>query len=212
MTDTCFVYCITRNFISNCMVKKMRLRVKFGLKIAYFSYREKEDYRGGWERTWFGPRLAFRMIRWKVRWGIGEQGMSDRRKSGMSCPPLRPCRLSSCFSLPNYNLICGWRHLTIHTRACKMTSTAVWQCITCLEGQQGSLSFNNMQGMGAFMTHVMGIIMAHGPVWDSLFLFHFRWCLTGSSERDVWLLSLVYSFIAFFVVTLSDHATSRYKG
>lgn len=106
---------------------------------------------------WFGT------ISWKEKQEIEKRRMSDRSKSGMSCPPLRPCRLSSCYSLPKYNLIWGWRHLAFHTRACKMTSTAVWPCITCLEGQQGSLSFNNMEGMGVLMTHVMGIIMAHSP-------------------------------------------------
>lgn len=110
-----------------------------------------------------GHGLPSRMISWKVRRGIERRRMSDRRKSGMSCPPLRPCRPSSCYSLPNYNLIWGWRHLAIHTRACKMTSTAVRPCITCLEGQQGSLSFNNTSGMGVLMTHVMGIRKAHSP-------------------------------------------------
>lgn len=101
------------------------------------------------------------MLNWKLRRGIEKRRMSDRRKSGMSCPPLRPSRLSSCYSLPNYNLILGWRHLAIHTRAYQMTSTAVWPCITCLEEQQGSLTFNNTKGMGVLMTHVMRIIMAY---------------------------------------------------
>lgn len=103
------------------------------------------------------------MLNWKLRRGIEKRRMSDRRKSGMSCPPLRPSRLSSCYSLPNYNLILGWRHLAIHTRAYQMTSTAVWPCITCLEEQQGSLTFNNTKGMGVLMTHVMRIIMAYIP-------------------------------------------------
>lgn len=107
--------------------------------------------------------FPLRMLNWKLRRGIEKRRMSDRRKSGMSCPPLRPSRLSSCYSLPNYNLILGWRHLAIHTRAYQMTSTAVWPCITCLEEQQGSLTFNNTKGMGVLMTHVMRIIMAYIP-------------------------------------------------
>lgn len=115
--------------------------------------RKKREYGGGCKRPQFGMTLFFKNE--KLEREDGE--MSDRRKSGMSCPPLRPRRLGSYCTLPKYNLICALRHLAIHTRACTMTSTAVWPCITCLERQQGSLSFNNMQCIGVLMTHVKGI-------------------------------------------------------
>lgn len=120
--------------------------------------RKKREYGGGCKRTQFGMNLFFKNEKLEREDGEREDGeMSDRRKSGMSCPPLRPRRLGSYCTLPKYNLICALRHLAIHTRACTMTSTAVWPCITCLERQQGSLSFNNMQCIGVLMTHVKGI-------------------------------------------------------
>lgn len=130
--------------------------------------RKKREYGGGCKRTQFGMNLFFKNE--KLEREDGE--MSDRRKSGMSCPPLRPRRLGSYCTLPKYNLICALRHLAIHTRACTMTSTAVWPCITCLERQQGSLSFNNMQCIGVLMTHVKGITTPP-PVqlYDALFPF-----------------------------------------
>lgn len=59
------------------------------------------------------------------RTGMQRQRMSDRRKSRMSCPPLRPRRLGSCSSLPKDNLILGWKHLAVHCTAFKISSTAV---------------------------------------------------------------------------------------
>lgn len=126
--------------------------------VIFLFQEKKREYGGGCKRPQFGMNLFFKNEKLEREDGEREDGeMSDRRKSGMSCPPLRPRWLGSYCTLPKYNLICALRHLAIHTRACTMTSTAVWPCITCLERQQGSLSFNNMQCIGVLMTHVKGI-------------------------------------------------------
>lgn len=126
--------------------------------------------------------------------------MSDRRKSRMSCPPLRPCRLSSCNSLPKYNLIWGWRHLAIHTSACRMTSTAVWPCITCLEGQQGSLSFSNM-------THIEGITAAYSPVSKIIYFSFSAGDVKQGAMRDMWI--LFSSYISYIPHLTADGYQSQ---
>lgn len=81
----------------------------------------------------------------------------------MFCSPLRSCSLGSCNDVPNLQSLWLKTPGRPQHRVYKMTFTDVGPCITCLDGQQGSPSFNNTSDMEVLMTHARGIKIAHGP-------------------------------------------------
>lgn len=128
---------------------------------------DAKDHNLGW-------LFSLRMKSWKER--MGKERMGKWVIGGkVGCPvphwgPEGSVATAPCQNITSSVLWDTWLFTPEHARWLPQLSDP---CITCLERQQGSLSFNNMQCIGVLMTHVKGITTPPPPVqlYDALFPF-----------------------------------------